>query len=226
MPETHKSKSIGLKMVRIDAGDFHMGSPATETARRADESRHRVRINKPFWLGVHEVTQEEFQQVMKSNPSWFAPKGEGKAKVGGLTTDQFPVERVTWYEAIEFCNALSKRDGFAPYYKLAAVKREEGALTSATVTMAGGNGYRLPTEAEWEYACRAGTTTAFHLGPEVKRGEANLKPILVPGGYGSYYKWPDLGRTARVTSTATHPRTIPRDQTEALIASCGAAPGL
>ncbi len=204
-PWSLKSKSTALEMVLIDPGEFLMGSPNSEPNRWGDEAQHRVRITRPCYLGAYEVTQDEYRQVMNSNPSWFTSTGAGRDKVVGQKTDRFPVESVTWYDAVEFCNRLSKLDGFEPYYKLADVKREKDSIKSAGVAVAGGKGYRLPTEAEWEYACRAGTTTAFHYGTETGRGQANLKPAMIPGGYGGATpKWPDLGRTTQVGSYAAN----------------------
>jgi serine/threonine protein kinase len=103
---------------------------------------HRVRITRPFYLAACEVTQARFQQVMKYNRSYFGPTGAGKDQVGDRARSELPVENVTFGEAIEFCQKLGAQEG----------------LSAASV------GYRLPTDAEWEYACRAGTTTPFWFG--------------------------------------------------------------
>jgi formylglycine-generating enzyme required for sulfatase activity/serine/threonine protein kinase len=125
------TNSIDMKLVLIPAGDFLMGSPDTDPAAAANEKpQHRVRITRPFYLGATEVTQGQYRAVTDTNPSHF--KG----------SDDLPVERVSWDDAMAFCATLNKR--------------EEGQL--------GGARYRLPTEAEWEYACRAGTTTRFNSG--------------------------------------------------------------
>ena len=128
------TNSIGMKLRLIPAGEFMMGSPETESVRENDETQHGVSITKPFYLGVTEVTQEQYQKVMGTNPSEF--KGP-----------QNPVEKVSWAEAVEFCG------------KLSAMPAEKTA----------GHVYRLPTEAEWEYACRSGTTTAYGFGDDASR---------------------------------------------------------
>ena len=126
--------NVKMRLVLIPAGKFMMGSPATEVGRGGDEGpQHEVTISKPFYMGVLEVTQEQYEAVMGVNPSSF--KGAKN-----------PVENVSWDDAVEFCKKLSARTG-------------------KTV--------RLPTEAQWEYACRAGTITAFHTGDALKPGQAN-----------------------------------------------------
>ena len=116
--------SVGVILVPVPAGEFTMGSPAFEADRTDDETQHRVKITKPFYLSVHEVTQQQYEVVMGNNPSEHKDANN-------------PVENVSWYDAIEFCQKLSKQEGVE---------------------------YRLPTEAEWEYACRAGTTTTYSFG--------------------------------------------------------------
>jgi len=132
------TNSIDMKLVLIPAGEFMMGSPDSDTDAEADEKpQHRVRITKPFYLGSTEVTQEQYERVMGQNPSWFCATGDGKVEVAGQNTRQFPVEWVSWEDAVEFCRRLSQKEGKT---------------------------YRLPTEAEWEYACRAGSTTRYCIG--------------------------------------------------------------
>jgi formylglycine-generating enzyme required for sulfatase activity/serine/threonine protein kinase len=132
------TNSLGMKFVRIEPGKFMMGS--TENA--ADQPLHLVEITRPFSLGDREVTQRQYQAVMGVNPSQF--KG----------SDDLPVEKVSWLDAVTFCNKLSEKEGRTPCYRINGVE----------VTVIAGNGYRLPTEAEWEYACRAGSTTRYPFG--------------------------------------------------------------
>jgi formylglycine-generating enzyme required for sulfatase activity len=139
-PERIASKT-GMVLVLIPAGRFDMGSPDSDKdAYDNEKPQHPVRITRPFYLGVTEVTQGQYRAVTGANPSRF----EG--------SDDHPVEQVSWNDAIAFCNKLSRIDGLEPYYRLGAGEKS------------GGDGYRLPTEAEWEYACRAGSTTRYDFG--------------------------------------------------------------
>jgi formylglycine-generating enzyme required for sulfatase activity len=162
---------IGIETVWIPAGTFMMGSPETEEGRYEDEDpQHSVTLTSGFYMGKYEVTQEQYQAVMGSNPSGF------KAAVAGEsgTPGKLPVERVFWYDAIVFCNKLSMMEGLSPAYRISGSTdpAEWGAVPwyssnaawDAVEIVVGSNGYRLPTEAQWEYACRAGTTTAFNNG--------------------------------------------------------------
>ena len=136
----------GLKMVAIPPGSFLMGSPPEEPGRYDDEVQHEVQLTKGFMLSATEVTQAQYEHVMGRNPSEL--KGADR-----------PVERVTWYDAVIFCNKLSTLDGLAPAYR----------ISGSDVTWdRASTGYRLPTEAEWEYACRAGTMTVFAGGNDEK----------------------------------------------------------
>ncbi|MDR1316595.1 MAG: formylglycine-generating enzyme family protein, partial [Spirochaetales bacterium] len=135
-------------MVRITGGTFTMGSPASEPGREADETRHLVRVSD-FFISRYEVTQEEYREVMGADPSEF--KG-----------DSLPVEQVSWFDAIEYCNRRSLMEKLTPVYTVS------GSGDSREVTWnRDANGYRLPTEAEWEYACRAGTTAPYSGGDSV-----------------------------------------------------------
>jgi formylglycine-generating enzyme required for sulfatase activity len=146
--------SLGMKLALIPAGRFTMGAPSGEKHRRPGEApQHSVQIKRPFYMGVYEVTQAEFKKVMGSNPSLYK-------KVEGQDTSRFPVENVQYPEAVQFCEKLSELDG------------EKQA----------GRTYRLPTEAEWEYACRAGSTTVFTHGPKISSTDANFNGWHPYGG--------------------------------------------
>jgi formylglycine-generating enzyme required for sulfatase activity len=137
--------------VRINGGTFIMGSPAYEPEHFDNEGpQHQVTVSS-FYMEKYQVTQAEYQVVMGTNPSEF--KGSN-----------LPVEQVDWYDAVEFCNRLSQREGITPAYS--------GSGDNITCNW-NANGYRLPTEAEWEYACRAGTTTPFNTGDNITTDQAN-----------------------------------------------------
>jgi formylglycine-generating enzyme required for sulfatase activity len=119
----------GAELVLIPAGEFTMGTPASEAERGGDEVPHRRQIRQPFYLGANEVTQAQWRKVMGSNPSAF--RG-----------DDLPVEQVSWEDCQQFLTKV-------------------------------GGGLRLPSEAEWEYACRAGTTTPFAFGTTIMPAQVN-----------------------------------------------------
>ena len=137
-------------LVLIEGGTFQMGSPETEMQRETDEVQHEVTLSS-FYIGRYEVTQEQYEEIMGENPSNF--DGEN-----------LPVENVSWYDAIEYCNRLSQQEGLTPVYTI------DGENVSWNRSA---NGYRLPTEAEWEYAARAGTTTPFNTETSISDEEAN-----------------------------------------------------
>jgi formylglycine-generating enzyme required for sulfatase activity len=159
------TSATGIELRLIPAGTFKMGSPETEANRYRDETQHLVKLTKSFYMGKFEVTQEQYQAVMGSNPSHFTSAVDGESGTPG----KLPVERVNWYDAVEFCNKLSVLEGLQEVYTISGRTPATGyPITSATVTVDWSkNGYRLPTEAEWEYACRAGTKTAYNTGATI-----------------------------------------------------------
>jgi formylglycine-generating enzyme required for sulfatase activity len=144
---------VQLELVHIKAGSFLMGSPDSDELATSDEKpQHEVTISKDFLLGKYPVTQEQYQWIMGKNPSYFSAEGGGEAKVAGMDTRRFPVETVSWNEAKYFCAKAS-------------------ALTKRRVA--------LPTEAEWEYACRAGTKTRYYCGEALTAMDANVGSNVV-----------------------------------------------
>jgi formylglycine-generating enzyme required for sulfatase activity len=153
-PPKIKPKAVPGDWVLVKAGTFRMGSPSSDPDVADDEKpRHEVHITRPFFLHRTKVTQEEYEAVTGTNPSTFSSKGRSNGKVPA-DTRRHPVESISWLDAVRFCNARSERDGLPPYYRI------EGN----DVSVRGGPGYRLPTEAEWEYACRGGTETRWSFG--------------------------------------------------------------
>jgi formylglycine-generating enzyme required for sulfatase activity len=155
--KTFTSKTTGMKFVRIKAGTFTMGSPKDEKGRSEDETQHEVTLTKDFYLGMYTVTRGQFRKFVEDTGYQTEAEADGKggtglnvAKTGwnrnpkfswrnsGFEqTDEHPVINVTWNDAVNFAEWLSRKDGQV---------------------------YRLPTEAEWEYACRGGTTSRYYFG--------------------------------------------------------------
>jgi formylglycine-generating enzyme required for sulfatase activity/predicted Ser/Thr protein kinase len=151
---------VKLDLVRIEPGEFLMGAPEGEAeALDSEKPQHTVRITRPFYLGKYEVTQAQYKQVAPkdSAPSYFSAEGVGKDKVQGMDTSRFPAECVSWNDATAVCDRLNREH-------LSGLPE---ALRKA------GYQFKLPTEAQWEYACRAGTTTPFSFGKELTSTQAN-----------------------------------------------------
>jgi len=173
VPVEHEN-SIGMKFRLIPPGEFLMGStpeqieaalkkgyqdPTSKIFIRSEGPQHQVVLTHPVYVSVTEVTQSQYEQVMDANPSAFSAKGQFKAAVNGLDTSKHQVEMVRWKDAAEFCANLSQQEQLKPYDFRSGKK---------IVRAIEGTGYRLPTEAEWEFACRAGTTTNFWSGDQNK----------------------------------------------------------
>jgi uncharacterized protein (TIGR02996 family) len=147
--------SVGMRLVLVPPGSFVMGAPRREKGWAHDQKQHEVEITRGFWLGAFQVTQDDYEGLTGFNPSWYCPQSGGSGVVTGLDTRRFPVENVSWEECAAFCRKLSARP---------AEKRA-------------GRVYRLPTEAEWEYSCRAaaGYSQAYFWGAEPSTSEANFE---------------------------------------------------
>jgi formylglycine-generating enzyme required for sulfatase activity len=163
LPETRKIPDLQLELIWVAPGQFEMGSPPDSASNKAEKPQTHVTLTKGFWLGKTEVTQSQYQAVVGSNPSTFQSLGPDA-----------PVERVSWIDAMAFCEKLTARE------------RAAGRLPE-------GYRYTLPTEAQWEYACRAGTTGDYSREPETtswNRGNSGDSTHLVatkqPNPWGFY----------------------------------------
>jgi len=135
------TNSVGMKLVLIPKGSFKMGLSEYMEVLARGELQHEVTISKDYYLGVTEVTQGQYEKVIGTNPSYFQ-----KQVTSEEDRSLYPVEQVSWADAVEFCKTLSE------------LPEEKKA----------GRVYRLPTEAEWEYACRAGSKSAYSFGESSK----------------------------------------------------------
>ncbi len=176
------TNSIGMKFRLVPPGEYLRGSTPEEIqsalspfdprqpewtewrdAMDSQGPQHRVVLTRPIYLGKHEVTQKDYRKVMGKNPSFFAKTGTNPqlvVKVLTLDTANHPVENVSWYDAAEFCAKLSQLEKRQPFY----------ARSGDSVSfLDNGDGYRLPTEAEWEFACRAGKTTTIWKDKDLAR---------------------------------------------------------
>lgn len=174
-PSSVKQNSIGLELALIPPGNFLMGSPVTERDRNVDENQVEVTLTSPFWLGTCEVTRVEWERVMGKNFSPGVPDSERQWAV-----ERSPMTYISWLGTVEFCKKLTARE------------RQAGHLSNDWE-------YALPTEAQWEYACRAGTNSPFSCGDDEKLlpefawmartgNEGHVRPVrgLRPNAFGLY----------------------------------------
>jgi formylglycine-generating enzyme required for sulfatase activity len=184
--------SIGMEFVFISPGKFMMGADnrVDPDAEVNQAPRHRVHVSGGFAMGAHKVRQADYRQILDRNPSHF------------FSSVNLPVDSPTWFDAIEFCNELSTREGLRPYYEILEIRRTDKAITAARVRrLEGGNGYRLPSEAEWEYCarCEKGETyTKFWFGNDIAQlgnyawyannsgGQVHSVGQKKPNGWGLY----------------------------------------
>jgi formylglycine-generating enzyme required for sulfatase activity len=147
-PSAHTVASISMEMIFCPPGTFTMGSPTSETGRGTDETQHQVTLTNGFYLGKYEVTQAQYQTVMNGNSEGL------NADPSQFKGSNRPVEKASWEDAQIFLTRLN------------SIEQSAGRLPN-------GWKYVLPTEAEWEYACRAGTTTAYSWGNDINSSRAN-----------------------------------------------------
>jgi len=197
-------KSIPIEMISIPAGTFIMGSPDTEQDRSTNEIQHSVTLSG-FFMSKYEITQAQWIAIMggKERPKTNYGKGTN-----------FPIYNVSWYDALVFCNKLSMKEGLSPAYSIGGstdpaewgtIPADRDSKWDEVEIIDGSNGYRLPTEAQWEYACRAKMTTAYNIGDTIndyagwyssnsggKTHRVGLKPVNMLGLYdmhGNVYEW-------------------------------------
>jgi formylglycine-generating enzyme required for sulfatase activity/tRNA A-37 threonylcarbamoyl transferase component Bud32 len=167
------TNSLGMTFRLIPAGEYVRGSPAEDAAYWMQKvpaaeatiwpeflesaiPSHRVILTDPFYLSAYETTQQQYAEVMGTNPSYFSGSGRGQDQIAGLNTARHPVEQVTWHEARTFCARLAARERLSAFPEDSVIDDSKYDRTTCF----------LPTEAQWEFACRAGTTTRFWTGDD------------------------------------------------------------
>jgi formylglycine-generating enzyme required for sulfatase activity len=167
------TNSIGMKFVFIEGGVFKMGSPQSEPTRRDNEGPVKEVCVDSFYLALTQVTQLQYSEICRINPSYFSNKDGNSILNLPKDTSDFPVDSISFEDAKMFCDRLSN----------SSFEKLEGRT------------YRIPTEIEWEYACRAGTDTAFNTGNSFTSYDGNISGLYP---YGSNIIGPSYNRTVPV----------------------------
>ena len=209
---TRTIQAESVEVVWIKPGTFTMGSQTSEPGRysttdifsgnsiRKYEEQFQVTLSKGFYMSKYVVTQEQYLTVMGINPSSHT------TALTGESVSRLPVEMVSWFDTIEFCNKLSEREGLTPVYTMTDRTPATGhPITASTVTANwNASGYRLPTEAEWEYACRAETITAFYWGSNyINTAQANYNGTAIDAN--NTTAGTNVGRTREVGKYEPNP---------------------
>ncbi|MFO0428058.1 MAG: formylglycine-generating enzyme family protein [Planctomyces sp.] len=215
--EAEMTNSVGMRLILIPPGEFLMGARQSDVdlalpgfdandahwmaCAKSALPRHQVRVTRPFYMSRSEVTQSEYQQVTGKNPSYYSAGGKEAAyvqQVQGMDTSDHPVEGVSWFDCLEFCNRLSEREGRYNAYQPKVAESAGGSSPEVARRPASHAlyqpGYRLPSEAQWEMACRGGTETRFWSGENPPEGED-------PGWHGKAY----ASRSHRVGEKSPNP---------------------
>lgn len=173
---------LHMTMLKIPAREFAIGHVDDQVNPTADAPLEQF---KSFWMSDREVSVGQFYAVFK----------KARSKLDSANPN-LPMSKVSWFDAVEFCNELSKQEEMAPYYNIADIERnEDGFIESAVVTMAGGTGYRLPTGKEWEYGYRVLSITDYNFGSDESylnefavfgKNKANTCGTKMPNGWGLF----------------------------------------